>query len=129
MKPETGEWIAKAEGDFRSMEREALVCDFPNYDLICFLSQQCTEKYLKAVLIEHLISFPKIHDLAKIAALLPSTVVLSNELKEQLPLLTLGAVEFRYAGDSATSEQAKSFASVCRVLRLLIRQQLGLTAD
>jgi len=63
MKPITGEWIEKAEADFRSAQRELRVRDHPNYDLVCFLSQQCAEKYLKARLVEAGISFPKTHDL------------------------------------------------------------------
>ena len=47
MKPITGEWVEKAEADVRSARRELRVRDHPNYDLVCFLSQQCAEKYLK----------------------------------------------------------------------------------
>lgn len=35
----------------------------PNYDAVCFHSQQCVEKYLKALLQEYNIAFGKIHDL------------------------------------------------------------------
>ena len=51
MKPSTLEWVAKAEGDFRMMEREARVRKQPNYDGLCFHAQQCVEKYLKARMI------------------------------------------------------------------------------
>jgi HEPN domain len=47
MRPERAEWVAKAEADFASMQRENSVVQSPNYDLICFLAQQCVEKYLK----------------------------------------------------------------------------------
>lgn len=46
MKPMTLEWVAKAEGDFAVMEREARVRKKPNYDAMCFHAQQCAEKYL-----------------------------------------------------------------------------------
>ena len=65
MRPETAEWVAKAEADFASMRRETSVDQSPNYDLICFLAQQCVEKYLKALLCEEGIAFPKTHDLNK----------------------------------------------------------------
>ena len=48
MKPETAEWIQKAEGDRGTARREFAVEDTPNYDAVCFHAQQCAEKYLKA---------------------------------------------------------------------------------
>ena len=50
MKNDTGQWVNKAEDDFRVAERELRVTDLPSYDAICFHSQQCAEKYLKACL-------------------------------------------------------------------------------
>jgi len=44
MKPETAEWIEKAEGDFRTSERKKNIAEYPNYDAACFHSQQCAEK-------------------------------------------------------------------------------------
>ena len=58
MKPMTLEWVAKAEGDFAVMEREARVRKKPNYDAVCFHAQQCAEKYLKARPCEAEIEFP-----------------------------------------------------------------------
>jgi len=55
MKPETQEWIEKAEGDLKVARRETQTAD-PVYDAVCFHAQQCAEKYLKAVLEEHNIS-------------------------------------------------------------------------
>jgi HEPN domain-containing protein len=63
MKPETGEWIVKAEGDFRTAQRERSAPEWPNFDAACFHAQQCAEKYLKARLIEAEIVFPRVHDL------------------------------------------------------------------
>ena len=47
------EWIEKAEGDYRTAEREMRVRKAPNYDAVCFHAQQCAEKYLKAFLAHH----------------------------------------------------------------------------
>jgi len=63
MRPETLEWVEKAEGDFHTASREAGVTETPNFDAVCFHSQQSGEKYLKAALTEHSIYFPKTHDL------------------------------------------------------------------
>jgi len=52
MKPETMEWVDKADADLDTAKREATVVESPNYDAVCFHAQQCAEKYLKAVLVE-----------------------------------------------------------------------------
>jgi HEPN domain-containing protein len=74
MKPITGEWVAKAEGDFATAQRELNATEQPNYDAVCFHAQQCAEKYLKAFLQEADVSFPRTHDLADLLSL-----TLSNE--------------------------------------------------
>jgi len=65
MKAETGEWVAKAEGDFHDAQRGIRARKNPNYDGVCFNTQQCIEKYLKGCLVEAGIRFPKIHNLAR----------------------------------------------------------------
>lgn len=69
MKPMTAEWVAKAEGDFATLERESRVRKDPNYDGICFHAQQCAEKYLKARLCEAGRRFTKIHGLVALLEL------------------------------------------------------------
>lgn len=64
MKPLTEEWVAKAEGDFATAGRELRARKAPNYDAVCFHTQQCTEKYLKAVLQENDIEFGRTHNLS-----------------------------------------------------------------
>ena len=70
MKQITQEWIDKAEGDFATAQRELQVQQMPNYDAVCFHSQQCAEKYLKACLQEANIAFNRIHDLSRLLDLL-----------------------------------------------------------
>ena len=45
MKPETTEWIDKAEGDWKVAQREMQAPD-PVWNVVCFLAEQCAEKYL-----------------------------------------------------------------------------------
>ena len=45
MKPETMEWIDKAEGDWKVAQREMRAAD-PVWNVVSFLAQQCAEKYL-----------------------------------------------------------------------------------
>jgi len=62
MKPITLEWVAKAEGDWDSAQREYRARQRPNYDAACFHAQQCAEKYLKARLEEAGIAFSRTHN-------------------------------------------------------------------
>lgn len=59
MKQITAEWIRKAEADFATAQREFAVEVEPNYDAVCFHSQQAVEKMLKARLQEADIQFRK----------------------------------------------------------------------
>lgn len=45
MKPETTEWIEKAEGDWTVAQREMRTAN-PVWNVVSFLAQQCAEKYL-----------------------------------------------------------------------------------
>lgn len=124
MKAATAEWVEKAEADFRSAQRELRVRSRPNHDLVCFLCQQCAEKYLKGLLTESGAPFSKIHDLEELLdALLPIAPQLETSRKG-LASLTDHAVEFRYPGESATKEVAKTAFANCRVARKEIRKML-----
>ena len=126
MKPITLEWVEKAENDFRSAQRELRVRTRPNYDLVCFLSQQCVEKYLKARLVEDGIRFPKTHDLEEVLDLVLPIEPHLGTFRGKLASLTDHAFEFRYPGESATKEEAGAAITSCRAVRKEMRKILGL---
>lgn len=126
MKTVTGEWVTKAEGDWGSAQREQRVRRAPNPDLVCFLCQQCAEKYLKAVLYESNIRFAKIHDLLELLALVMTAEPTLANLRPRLESLNDYAVEFRYPGETARVEEAKTALADCRVVRIELRRCLGL---
>jgi len=74
MKPATKVWVAKAEQDLEAAKCCMQKAGPPVYDAVCFHCQQCAEKYMKAVLTERGVHFPKTHDLKELVALI-STVV------------------------------------------------------
>lgn len=120
------EWVEKAEGDFRTAEREGRVRKEPNYDAVCYHAQQCAEKYLKAFLTYHQISFRPIHDLE---VLLNAAMPISPDLemiRGSLLLLNDYAVDIRYPGEMATRDEARAAIRAMRTVRVCIRQQLGL---
>ena len=126
MKPLTAEWVRKAEGDFVTAEREASVANDPNYDAVCFHSQQCVEKYLKGTLQEAEVHFEKTHDLS---VLLDSVLPLEpkwGNLRSELNLLNSFAVDFRYPGEFAAKEDAERAIETCRKVRQLVRESLDL---
>lgn len=124
MKPLTAEWVAKAEGDFATLEREGRARKNPNYDGMCFHAQQCAEKYLKARLSESGVSFGRIHDLVALLELALSVEPSWEALREHLAYLSDFAVTFRYPGDSADRESAMSALKRCRVFRKEARAAL-----
>lgn len=126
MKPITREWVKKAEGDFATAQREIRARKNPNYDAACFHSQQCVEKYLKALLQEADIPFGKTHDLSALLDLVLAIEPSWDVLREDLRALTVFAVGYRYPGDAADKDIAHEAVSRCRKVRRTIRHSLSL---
>ena len=105
------EWIEKATGDFRTATRELAAVSDPNYDAVCFHSQQCIEKLLKAALIKANVRPPKTHDLAELGRRLNEVNPAWHAEERDLIWLTKGAAEFRYPGDAADREKLNSASS------------------
>src|SRR5205807_7369880 len=101
MKPSTREWVDKAEADFATAGRELRARKSPNYDGACFHAQQCVEKYMKALLHEAGIEFPRTHNLIELMHLLSTSDPTWLLLQPDLQTLNLYAVAVRYPGNSA----------------------------
>ncbi|UCC97603.1 MAG: HEPN domain-containing protein [Phycisphaerales bacterium] len=124
MKPMTAEWVAKAEGDFATMEREGRVTENPNYEAVCCHAQQCAERYLKARLYEADVPFGKIHDLS---ALLDQAIAVEADwegFREDLAYISDLAVASNYPGGSADAESAARAQHCCRRFRDAARDAL-----
>jgi HEPN domain-containing protein len=126
MKAITREWISKAENDFSSATL-LLSQKNPNFDLICFLSQQCVEKYLKGCLQEADIYFPRTHELTVLLDLMLATEASWESMRLKLKALTAYAVEFRYPGVSATESLAQQAVQNCTEVRQVILEHLKQT--
>jgi HEPN domain-containing protein len=126
MKPITLEWIDKAEGDFATAERELQVQQRPNFDAVCFHSQQCAEKYLKGCLQEANVAFSKTHDLGTLLDLCLPIEPNWSSLRSVADTLTTYAVEFRYPGVSANQALATQSFQACGTVRAAIRQHFAL---
>ena len=125
MKPGTHEWVDKADADFATAGRELRARRQPNYDAACFHAQQCVEKYLKAKLVEVKIRFTKTHDLQRLLDLILPREPLWELFRPLLIELNRFAVAFRYPGESATREMAKTAVADAKAIRQRIRESLG----
>lgn len=126
MKPETTEWVQKAEGDINTAQREFAVQDEPNHDAVCFHAQQCAEKYLKARLIEEDLPVMRIHDLEVLLnQLLPFETGLAD-LLQAVRILSAMAVEIRYPGIAADEDDAAEALRSSKKIRNAIRTALSI---
>jgi HEPN domain-containing protein len=118
------EWMAKADNDLKAAGNLLKTKDCPA-DAVCFHSQQCVEKYLKALLITQGIAFRKIHDLGELVVLLPSRLRPSLDDQEQ-DRLTEYATVTRYPGDyePISLTEARKAVAVARRIRREVRRFL-----
>jgi HEPN domain-containing protein len=128
MKPLVREWVAKAEADFASANRELRARKTPNYDAACFHAQQCAEKYLKARLQDAGIRFSKTHDLAVLVELLRPVEPEWELMRPGLRQLSSCAVETCYPGRSADKEEAREAVGLAKQVRIVAQGSLGMGA-
>jgi len=119
-------WIKKAEQDYQAAIALARRRRSPLPDVVCFHSQQCAEKYLKAFLVAERAYFPKTHDLIELLQLAavrdPSLELLKPFLSELRPY----AVAFRYPDERATPTEARRALRHARRVRERMRHVLGM---
>jgi len=115
------EWVEKAEGDYRTAERESIVTKDPNWDAVCFHAQQAVEKYAKAVLQQEGLPVHKMHDLSSILKPLLRTHPDWEPAFASLERLSVFAVELRCPGEAATQRDALEAVRIMREWRERLR--------
>ena len=123
------EWVAKAEGDYATAERELRVRRRQNYDAVCFHAQQSAEKYLKAFLQEHDADFPKTHSLIELLEIALSYDAGFELQRDLLVRLDRYAVRYRYPGDTSDKVEARAAFQAIKTVRIFVRQRFGLPED
>jgi HEPN domain-containing protein len=101
----------------------------PNLDSVYFHSQQIGEKYLKAFLQEGRQPIPKTHILMDLLALCIDIDPTFQIIRADLNILEGYAVQFRYPGQFAEKNEAKTAFKTALVAREFIRDRLGLGKD
>ena len=120
------EWVQKAEGDYvTSLDLFSLGHEI-TADSICFHCQQCAEKYLKAYFTDHLIEFPRTHDLLELLALGEKQGQIFGEIAFELRGLNSYSVNIRYPGKFTSFDEAKGALEAVKKVRTFIRAELGL---
>jgi HEPN domain-containing protein len=127
MKGTTKEWTDKAEADFSTAGRELKTIDSPNFDAVCFHSQQGVEKLIKALLIHLGVVPPRTHDLAELNGLLARVSPQWSWPLRELRFLTRAAVDFRYPGESADPAEAAESFEIATRMPASLRVLLGLS--
>jgi HEPN domain-containing protein len=120
------EWIEKAEEDYLAAQTLIRRKGTPTPNAVCFLSQQCVEKYLKALLFFEERDFPKTHDLGFLLGLAVKEHGGLEFYRSDFDFLNAYSVTVRYPGDSAIPEEAREAVRKMKILRMLIRAELGI---
>jgi HEPN domain-containing protein len=117
--------MEKAEHDLRNAEHTLTLEQDCPFDTVCFHAQQCVEKYIKALLVQRAVDFPKTHDLGALAQLVPPDLPLGLDLPELL-LLNRYGIEARYPGDwePIARQDAEHACDLARTVRQQVRDLL-----
>ena len=108
----------------RTAQREFAVQEEPNHDAVCFHAQQCSEKYLKARLVEAGLPVTRTHDLEMLLnQLLPFDPELAD-LLQAVRILSAMAVEVRYPGIEADEDDAAEALRSSEKIRIALRMSL-----
>lgn len=120
------EWVDKAESDFDTADLTLRGREVPIIDAVCFHSQQCAEKYLKAFLQEYRVRFERRHELISLLELCLTRDKEFEILRESLQSLEQYAVLIRYPGLTVPSEMAEQAFESARYIRDFVRDKLNI---
>jgi len=119
-------WIFLADGDLKTAQDELNILE-PFTNTICFHSQQCVEKYLKAYLSFIEKPFGKTHDIAELIELCKENDKEFDILyKMSVNKLTRYAVETRYPDEFyiPSLEEAKECVRIAEKVKSFIVEKL-----
>jgi HEPN domain-containing protein len=121
----TAGWVRKAEADHQLAAKVARESE-PYHDQLCFLCQQASEKYLKALLEELAQPIPRTHILHDLLGLLLPHHPSLRPLGRGLRFLTRFAVGTRYPGFNASRRQSEAALRWADRVRATARALLGI---
>lgn len=120
------DWVAYAEEDF-DVAKTTLRRSKPFISPSCFHSQQCAEKYLKAMLVSKNVEFPKTQDLLALNTLCNNAEILTGFTHGDLDKLSAHANHAYGPPDiRITPEEAREALKTATTVRKFARTYLGL---
>lgn len=123
------EWLYKADQDFGFAALTLQDSKMFFYDQVCTSFHQAVEKYLKAYIVAHDLSFRKIHDLEKLLRICIAQDATLSSLEETCRFLNPFYVELRYADTpflTATKHQTEEAHRFASLVQQEIRKKLNI---
>jgi|SRR5579862_1703886 len=119
------EWLAKADSDLKTATHSLILGVEAPTETICFHTQQCIEKYLKALLVYLAIPFPKTHNLAMLLQLIPakSRPVLDDRACDTLTEYAT-VIRYPHGGPDISVAEARKAVAISRRIRREVRRLL-----
>ncbi|MBI3734882.1 MAG: HEPN domain-containing protein [Chloroflexi bacterium] len=124
--PESGQaWLRRARSDL-ALGRIAIMSADVLPEDACFHAQQCTEKSLKALLVQRAIAFPRTHVLELLLDLLRGAGVDVPAQVDEAFTLTQYAVQTRYPGawEPVGSEEAEAALAIAAQVLAWVETQI-----
>lgn len=123
------QWVEKAEEDWIGIQRLIVDDTTEVADLVCFLSQQCAEKYLKALIQAGDDEPSRLHHLPVLLDNLLIVYPDLQHLRNACEQLTPYAVAFRYPGEKASADEAGEAIEWAKEIRRDIKNKLNIAKD
>ena len=127
---EIKQWIIKGDHDLGTAKVTYL--HIPEYlDTVTFHCQQAVEKYLKAYLLFHSVSFKFTHDLVYLLDLITPKDTDFEMYYDSVSELQGYAVEIRYPNESIylSNEKVETAILIAKTIRDIVTQKMSLTID
>ena len=127
---EIKQWIVKGDHDLGTAKVTYL--HIPEYlDTVTFHCQQAVEKYLKAYLLFHSVSFKFTHDLVYLLDLITPKDNDFEMYYDSVSELQGYAVEIRYPNESIylSNEKVETAILIAKTIRDIVTQKMSLTID
>lgn len=123
------EWLYKADQDFGFAALTLQDSKMSFYDQICTSFHQAVEKYLKAYIVAHDLSFRKLHDLEELLRICMAHDATLSSVEEACRFLNPFYVELRYADTpflTATRRQVEEAHLFTSLVQQEIRKKLNI---
>ncbi|MFA5863976.1 MAG: HEPN domain-containing protein [Phycisphaerae bacterium] len=119
------EWVDKAENDLKNAAHTLKLGRDCPADTVCFHTQQCVEKYMKALLVWYGVDFSRTHDIGILEKLLAGHYQSGLSIEGQRRL-TGYATTMRYPGmyETIRLTEARQAVRIARRIRNEIRKLL-----